>query len=123
MVSSDRVHKKFIPLSVNTILKKRMELENIVSSETFLFEDILLYDSGTRDFIIEFPTQFKILISYSLNKLSKEKYDVALNTLEDLLNIDCPDLTIKYLVKELILFVENIIQNKSTYDYTILYNE
>ena len=100
-----------------------MDLENLITSETFLFEDILLYDSGTRDFIIEFPTQFKILISYSLNKLSKEKYDAALNTLEDLLNIECPDSTIKYLVKELILFVENIIQKKTTCDYTILYNE
>jgi hypothetical protein len=123
MVSADKVNKKFTPLSVNNILKKRKDLENLISSESFLFEDILIYDSSTRDFITEFPSQFKVLISYSLNKLSKEKYDVSLSTLEDLSTIECPDITIKILIKELIQIIEKIKQSKSTSDYTILYNE
>ena len=123
MVSADKVNKKFSPLSVNNILKKRKDLENLLLSDSFLFEDILLYDSSTRELITEFPTQFKVLISYSLNKLSKEKYDVSLSTLEDLSTIDCPDNTIKLMIKELIQIVEKIKQSKSTSDYTILYKE
>lgn len=123
MLNSAKVNKKFTPLTVNSILKKRKDLENLISAESFLFEEILLYDSGTREFISEFPTQFKVLISYSLNKLSKEKYDVSISTLEDLSTIDCPDITIKLLIKDLIQKVEKIKQNNIKCDYTILYNE
>jgi len=59
LISSDRVHKRFNPLTVNSILKKRKELESVINTENFLVEDIILYDSAARDFISEFPPKSK----------------------------------------------------------------
>lgn len=112
--------KHFEPLSLEDILKKRKDFETIISSKGFQLEDIITYDTSSRDYVYNFPQQIKVLIGYAFNKISKLKYSSALNSLQDLLKMECSDPTIPKMIKKLINLIGNYESGKMKCDYTIL---
>ena len=124
-IFKNSLNKKHKNMSRSTTLKtvrKTNDIEEILnSSSKNIEEDIILYDSVSRKMISDFNPQIKFLINFSIKKIYKKKYDIALKSFEDAIKIKCPDITIKLLIEQLLEFVKRNNKEGSNLNYTIFY--